>query len=196
MNCRGLKRRRFHPTSICPHCSPVGQQLTDVAGACLWNLIHVLSGRLEEKWTQNYDQHYDVQLYSIYMYNLEPITLSRKNDKNFIRNITIRGLLVTSLWEYIRQNRKLSITFNFRFNMWDKKNLKVWRHMLLDPHPLSQTVTPSRTTPRAWRTLWTAPFRRSGSTSGANDDLGCHRKYFSFVPQNFWRPFLVIHQIF
>ena len=58
------------------------------------------------------------------MYNLEPITLSRKNDKkNFIPKITIRGLLVTFLSEYIhvRHNSKLSIIFNFRFNMYDKK---------------------------------------------------------------------------
>ena len=57
------------------------------------------------------------------MYNLEPMTLSRKNDKkeNFIPKITIRCLLVTFLSEYIRHNRKLSIIFNFRFNMYDKK---------------------------------------------------------------------------
>ena len=58
------------------------------------------------------------------MYNLELITLSRKNDKkNFIPKITIRclGLLITFLSEYIRHNRKLSIIFNFRFNMCDKK---------------------------------------------------------------------------
>src|SRR6218665_860204 len=29
--------------------------------------------------------------------------------------------------------------------------------LLIPPSPLSQTVTPSRTPPRAWRTLWTAP---------------------------------------
>ena len=59
------------------------------------------------------------------MYNLEPITLSRKNDKkNFIPKITIRGLLVTFLSEYIRHNRKFSIIFNFRFNMYDKNFLK------------------------------------------------------------------------
>ena len=29
--------------------------------------------------------------------------------------------------------------------MYDKKNLQVWRHMLFNPLPLSQTVTPSRT---------------------------------------------------
>jgi len=41
--------------------------------------------------------------------------------KNFIPKITIRGLLVTFLSEYVRHNRKLSIIFNFRFNMYDNK---------------------------------------------------------------------------
>ena len=36
-------------------------------------------------------------MYNLYTYNLEPITLSRENDNNFIPNITIRGLLVTYL---------------------------------------------------------------------------------------------------
>ena len=31
---------------------------------------------------------------------------------------------------------------------------------------------------------------------GANEDFGYPRKHFSFVPQNLWRPFLVIHQNF
>ena len=31
------------------------------------------------------------------MYNMESITLSRKNDKNFIPNITIRGLILRGL---------------------------------------------------------------------------------------------------
>ena len=92
------------------------------------------------------------------MYNLEPLTLSRKNDKTFIPNITIKGLLVTSLWEYIRQNRKLSITFNFRFKC-KIKNVKVWRHMLFDPLPshVTNCHTFSDPPPQAWRTLWTAP---------------------------------------
>jgi len=84
-------------------------------------------------------------------YNLEPITLSKKNDKNFIPKITFRGLRVTFLSEHIRYSRKLSITFNLRFNMYDKKIWKAWRHIILThPLPLSQTVTRS---PRAWRTL-------------------------------------------
>jgi len=48
------------------------------------------------------------------------------------------------LSEYIRYNRTLNITFNFRFHMF-KKYVKVWCHLLLTPHL------------RAWRTLWTAP---------------------------------------
>src|SRR6218665_1202818 len=49
------------------------------------------------------------------------------------------------LSEYIRYNRKLNITFHFRFHMYEK-SLKVRRHMLFDPSAhLSQTVTPSRT---------------------------------------------------
>src|SRR6218665_3390470 len=81
------------------------------------------------------------------MYNLEPITLLRKNDKkNFIPKITIIGLLVTFLSEYIRHNRKLSIIFNFRFNMYDKKNLKsVTSHDLDSPspcHKLSHLLRP------------------------------------------------------
>jgi len=31
---------------------------------------------------------------------------------------------------------------------------------------------------------------------GANEVLGCLRKYFIFVPQNCWQPFLVVHQNF
>jgi len=43
------------------------------------------------------------------------------------------------------------------FHMYDKKIISVTSHAL-DPLPLSQTVTPSRTPPpRTWRTLWTAP---------------------------------------
>src|SRR6218665_360888 len=89
------------------------------------------------------------------MYNLEPITLSRKNykEKNFIPKSTFRGLLVTFLSEYIRHIRKLSINFNFRFNMYDKKKLKsvtshdldspppvTNRHTFLDPLPLERDV--------------------------------------------------------
>ena len=56
------------------------------------------------------------------MYNLQPITLSRKNDKKLVfLNYYYRPTIVTFLSEYIRHNRKLSIIFNFRFNMYDKK---------------------------------------------------------------------------
>ena len=82
---------------------------------------------------------------------------SRKNDKNFIPKIIILGLLVTSLSEYIRHNRKLSITFNFRFNIYDKKIWKAWRHMILTLPPSCHTFLDPIPPPRAWRTLWTAP---------------------------------------
>src|SRR6218665_1723999 len=69
------------------------------------------------------------------MYNLDPITLLRKNDKKTFSKITIRGLLVTFLSEYIRHNRKLSIIFNFRFNMYDKKFEKLESHDLDSSSP-------------------------------------------------------------
>src|SRR6218665_958032 len=53
-------------------------------------------------------------------------------------------LSVPFLSEYIHYNRKLNITFNFSFHMYEIF-FKVGRHMLLGPLPLSQTVTPSRT---------------------------------------------------
>ena len=36
---------------------------------------------------------------------------------------------------YIRYNRNLNITFNFRFRMYEKKLKSVTSHMLLDPSP-------------------------------------------------------------
>src|SRR6218665_1039527 len=54
------------------------------------------------------------------------------------------GLSVPLLAEYIRCNRKLSITFNFRFQVYENVFKSVTSHALLLP-PLSQTVTPSRT---------------------------------------------------
>src|SRR6218665_1447936 len=48
------------------------------------------------------------------------------------------------LSEYICYNRKLNITLNFMFLMYDKKFISVTSHALY-PLPLSQTVTPSRT---------------------------------------------------
>src|SRR6218665_3305577 len=47
------------------------------------------------------------------------------------------------LSEHIRYNRKLNITFNFWFHMYEFF-LNVMSHAL-GPPPLSQTVTPSRT---------------------------------------------------
>src|SRR6218665_1122188 len=46
--------------------------------------------------------------------------------------------------EYICCNRKLNITFNYRFHMYEQ-NLKNVTSHALGPLPLSQTVTPSRT---------------------------------------------------
>ena len=80
---------------------------------------------------------YMTYIYIGYMYNLEPITLSRKNDKKilyFIPKITIRGLLVTFLSEYLRHNRNLSIIFNFRFNTYDKKFEKPLKRNYLPHH--------------------------------------------------------------
>ena len=62
------------------------------------------------------------------------------------------------LSEYINYNRKVNITLNFMFHTYDKKMYK--RDVTCFWPPLSQTVTPSWTPshPRAWRTLWTAPY--------------------------------------
>src|SRR6218665_3923264 len=48
------------------------------------------------------------------------------------------------LSEYICYNRKVNITLNFMFHMYDKKSISVTSHVP-DPLPLSQIVTPSRT---------------------------------------------------
>jgi len=53
---------------------------------------------------------------------------------------------------YIRYNRNLNITFNFRFRMYEKKLKSVTSHMLLDPspcHKLSHLGTPPPRLPRA-----------------------------------------------
>src|SRR6218665_1867374 len=55
-------------------------------------------------------------------------------------------LSVLVLSEYICYIRKLNITLNFMFRMYDKKCISVTSHALY-PSPLSQTVTPSRTPP-------------------------------------------------
>src|SRR6218665_2028525 len=74
----------------------------------------------------------------------------------FVRGLLSRGFLsgrfcpewflsVPVLSEYICYNRKLNITLNFMFRMYDKKNYKCDVTCPLPPFPLSQTVTPSRT---------------------------------------------------
>src|SRR6218665_3643286 len=60
----------------------------------------------------------------------------------------VRGNFFPSplLSEYIDYNRKLNITFNFRFHMYEKNLNSVMSHALGEPpHPLSQTVTLSQT---------------------------------------------------
>src|SRR6218665_436023 len=66
-----------------------------------------------------------------------------------------RFLSVPLLSEYIHCNRKLNITFNFRLHMYEFFFKKCDDTCSLTP--LSQTVTPTRSPPRAWPTLWTAP---------------------------------------
>src|SRR6218665_1024516 len=56
-------------------------------------------------------------------------------------------LSVPVLSEYIGYIRKLNITLNFMFRMYDKKMYKCDVTGPLLPLPLSQTVTPSRTPP-------------------------------------------------
>ena len=76
----------------------------------------------------------------------------------FVREVLSEGLLI--VWKVLSgvvfvhspfcqntcYNRKLNITLNFMFHMYDKKSISVTSHALY-PHPLSQTVTPSRTPP-------------------------------------------------
>ena len=62
------------------------------------------------------------------------------------------------LSEYIHYNRKLNITFNFRFHMHEIFLKSVTSYALGPPspcHKLSHLLGPPP--PRAWRTLWTAP---------------------------------------
>src|SRR6218665_69762 len=58
--------------------------------------------------------------------------------------------------EYICYNRKLNITLNFMFHMYDKKFISVTSHVL-DPLPLSQTATPSRIPPLERDVLYGRP---------------------------------------
>ena len=65
-------------------------------------------------------------------------------------------LSVPLLSEYICYNRKLNITFNFRFHMYEKNLKSVTSHALGPPPPVTNCHTFSDP-PRAWRALWTAP---------------------------------------
>src|SRR6218665_1045322 len=58
----------------------------------------------------------------------------------FVRVGFVRSPLLS---QYICYNRKLNITLNFMFHMYDKICISVTSHAR--PPPLSQTVTPSRT---------------------------------------------------
>src|SRR6218665_1950931 len=85
--------------------------------------------------------------------------------------------------QYICYNRKLDITLNFMFPMYDKKMYKCDVTCSLPP-PLSQTVTPPRTPspPRAWRTLWTDPYYYLKYTSFFLVRLYCvHHHHHHFV---------------
>src|SRR6218665_4078153 len=68
----------------------------------------------------------------------------------FVRGFCLEGFVrggfcpFPLLPEYICCNRKLNITFNYRFHMYEQ-NLKNVTSHALGPLPLSQTVTPSRT---------------------------------------------------
>src|SRR6218665_348813 len=75
--------------------------------------------------------------------------LSQLFARNFVRGVLSEGLLsgrfcpgwllsVPVLSEYICYNRKLDITLNFMFRMYDKKCISVTSHALY-PLPLSQT---------------------------------------------------------
>src|SRR6218665_931144 len=83
----------------------------------------------------------------------------------------------------IRYNRKLNITLNFRFHMYDKSK-SVTSHALdiLLCHKLSHILGPS--TLGALRTFWTAPHRCScgcivGPTNWSSIDKACAGRYQS-----------------
>src|SRR6218665_1584622 len=69
-------------------------------------------------------------------------------SQGFLSGGFVRGgfCLFPLLSEYICYNRKLNIALNFMFHMYDNFFRSVTSHAL-DPLPLSQTVTPSRTPP-------------------------------------------------
>ena len=86
------------------------------------------------------------------------------------RYVLVRGVFVWKVFvwggfclspflsEYIRYNRKLNITFNFRCRTYEKNLKSVTSRALGPPLPLSQTVNLlGPPPPRAWRALWTAP---------------------------------------
>src|SRR6218665_3093850 len=67
--------------------------------------------------------------------------------------------------EYICYKRKLNITLNFMFHMYDKKIYKRVTSHALDPLPLSQTATPSRTpSPLERYVLYGRPQRKPNQT--------------------------------
>src|SRR6218665_566830 len=66
----------------------------------------------------------------------------------------------TLLSEYIHYNRKLNITFNFRFHMYEIFLKSVTSHAL-GPPPLSQTVTFSDPLPSSVAYFMDGPLRRS-----------------------------------
>src|SRR6218665_2970827 len=88
----------------------------------------------------------------------------------FVRGFCLEGFVWGSfcpfplLSEYLRFNRKLNITLNLRFHMYDKIFLKYdvtctcsW--ITLPCHKLSHFLGPPP--PRASRTLWTAPMHQT-----------------------------------
>src|SRR6218665_805431 len=73
-------------------------------------------------------------------------------------------LSVPLLSEYIHYNRKLNITYNFRFHMYEIFCKSVTSHALGPPPPVTNCHTFSDP-PRACRTLWTAPNNSSASNA-------------------------------
>ena len=83
---------------------------------------------------------------------------SRRFVQVFLSRTFCSGWFLSAplLSEYIRCNRKLNITFNFRFHMYEKNLKSVTSHALgpIPCHRLSHLLGPPP--PRAWLTLWTA----------------------------------------
>src|SRR6218665_4091684 len=77
--------------------------------------------------------------------------------EGFVRGGFCPSLLLS---EYIHYNRKLNITFNFRFHMYDFFLKSLTSHALGPPFPLSQTVTSSWTpSPLECDVLYGRPLR-------------------------------------